>query len=130
MDSGFDDASPLVVTDHLGDHKPKEALAEAGIEVGLFGEPPESGDLDLLTVGISGRETSCSLVFADGLGDLETLREQQDQRCIDVVDAGSVGLELFVGHDRHGSRSIRGRKPRRPTRGPVVMEWAVQESNL
>ena len=71
MDSGLRDASPLVVTDHLGDHKPKEALAEAGIEVGLFGEPPESGDLDLLAVGISGRETSCSLVFADGLGDLE-----------------------------------------------------------
>ena len=32
MDSELRDASPLVVTDHLGDHKPKEALAEAGIE--------------------------------------------------------------------------------------------------
>ncbi len=75
MGSGLGDAGPLVVTDHLGDHKSKETLAEAGVEVGLFGEPPESGDLDLLTVGISGRETSCSLVLADSLGDLETLRE-------------------------------------------------------
>ncbi len=130
MGSGLGDASPLVVTDHFGDHKPKETLAEARVEIGLFREPAESSDLDLLTVGISGRETSCGLVLADGLGDLETLREQQDQCRIDVVDAGSIGLELLVGHDRHGSRSTRGRKPRRPTRRPVVMEWAVQESNL
>ena len=61
MDSGLRDASPLVVTDHLGDHKPKEALAEAGIEVGLFGEPPESGDLDLLAVGIAGGRPAAAL---------------------------------------------------------------------
>ena len=45
------------MTDHLGDHKPKETLTEARVEIGLFGKPPEAGDLDLLAVGISGRET-------------------------------------------------------------------------
>ena len=49
---------------------------------------------------------------------------------VSVWNSVPAFVELLVGHDRHGSRSIRGRKPRRPTRGPVVMEWAVQESNL
>ena len=87
MGSGLGDAGPLVVTDHLGDHKPKETLTEARVKVALFGEPPEPGDLDLFTVGISRRETGRGLVLADGLRDLKTLREQQDQCRINVVDA-------------------------------------------
>jgi hypothetical protein len=89
-----------MVTDHLGDHKAQKALTERRVEIGRCGQVSQSSDLLSLTVGVGGRKARDSLVLPDGLRNFEPLGQQKNQRSINIVNAGSVLLELRIGHQR------------------------------
>src|SRR5690606_37787157 len=63
-----------VVTDHLGHDECEPLLRELRVEVGVFGEAAEPGDLLLLACGIGGRQTVLGLQLADLLRAPEALR--------------------------------------------------------
>jgi len=88
-----------VVPDDLVDDEAQEFLAEIGIELRIFCQFAQSRDLAFLPPGIGRGKVHLRLVGADRLGDAEALRQDMDQRGIDVVDAGAVS-----GQDGIGSR--------------------------
>ena len=90
-------ASQVVVADHLVDHEPQELLAEGRVEVRRGGQVAQPGNLLLLALAVGGRQADARFVDPDLLGDLEALREQQDQRGVDVVDARPVPGQRLVG---------------------------------
>ncbi len=87
-----------MVADHLVDDEAQEFLAEFGIELGVFGEAAQAGDLALLATRIGGGQPAGRLVPADRLGHLEPLGEQMDERGIDIVDALAIALQHVVAH--------------------------------
>lgn len=88
--------SSFVMPDDFGDDEPQEALAEARVEIGFFGQPTQTGDLHLFTTRISSWQAGRGLVLPDCLCDLEPLSKKQNECRIDVVDTGSEGLELRI----------------------------------
>src|SRR5690606_37079075 len=75
---------------------------ESGVEMRLFGESAETGDLTFLALGIRGRETVLGFQRSDLLSRLEPLSQHVDEGGIDVVDAPSQTGELrgyfVIGH--------------------------------
>lgn len=85
--------------DHFLDDEVEEFLRKIRIELRCFRKRSEARDLLGLTRWIGRRHAPAGLELADGLGAFETLREQMDERRIDIVDAVTQGLELRVcGH--------------------------------
>src|SRR6478609_11216676 len=74
----------LVVVDDLGDDEVQERLGEHRVEAGAVGERPQPSDLPLLAQRVGGGQVLLGLEPADLLGALEALRQEMDERCIDV----------------------------------------------
>ena len=80
-------ADGFVVANHFPDHKGEKFFREVGIELGLNRKGAEPGDLGSLTLRISRRQIVLGLVDANRLRAFEPLRQQMDQRRIDIVNA-------------------------------------------
>lgn len=96
---------PLMVVDHLGDDETEELLREDRVEAGCLRQRSQSRHLLRLAIRVGGRQAGSRLVATDVLGDLEPLREQMDERGVDVVDARSIAGQLLI---RHGARDATG----------------------
>lgn len=90
-------SDPFVMTDHLGDDEGQELLCELRVQVRIFGQPAEVGNLPALPLGICGRQTVVGLQLADSLCELEPLSEQMDERCVDVVNASAQFQQSLLG---------------------------------
>ncbi len=90
---------PLMMMYDFSHDETQKLLGEDRVEARLFGECPQSSDLFGFTFHVSSRKADRRLVTADILRDLESFSQQMDQRRVDVVDAGSKPVELFIGHD-------------------------------
>src|SRR5690349_21372223 len=77
----------LVVPDHLADDEVQELLRKRRVQLSIFGQPAQAGDLGCFAPGVPGREAVGGLEEAHLLRGLEPLRQEIDQGCIDVVDA-------------------------------------------
>src|SRR5579859_1747243 len=88
----------LVVTDHLVDDEAQEFLGEVRVEVGSLGKAAQPRDLFALAAGIGGRQAGFGLVAPHRLRHLEALRQQEDERGIDVIDTLPILPERFVDH--------------------------------
>lgn len=95
----------LVVTDHLGNDEPEELLGEHRIEAGFDSQLTEPCHLAVFPIGVGGGQASGRLVPTDVLSDLEPFRQEVDERCVDVVDAGSEALQLLVVRYRTHARA-------------------------
>src|SRR5690606_5551435 len=100
-----------MVPDDLGDDEVEPLLGELGIEVRLFGQSAQTGDLLLLPTGVGCRHLVLGFEVPDLLGGTEALGQHEDQSGVDVVDAGTqaqqLGAGVICGHDppRSGTSS-------------------------
>ncbi len=108
----------LVVADDLGDDEVEELLGEVRVEPGVVGQGAQALDLTLLATRVGGGQTELGLEHPDPLRGLEALREQVDQRRVDVVDALAQAVQLGRGlaHAQHRRRSPRS--PANPSHSP------------
>lgn len=86
-----------MVADDFVDDEADELFAEVGIEVGFFRELPQACDLAFLARWVGRREVPLGLVVPNGLGDAKALRQDVDQRGVNVVDAGPEGGKHGIG---------------------------------
>ena len=89
---------PLVMADHLVDDEAEELFGKFGIEVGLFGQHAQAGDLPFLASFVGGGQAVLRLVPSDRLGDLEALGQHADQCRIDIVDRLAIARQHVVRH--------------------------------
>ncbi|VXB03546.1 hypothetical protein ARTHRO9V_100097 [Arthrobacter sp. 9V] len=87
----------FVVADHFADDEVKEFLCERRVQVRILGESAQACNLSRFTAGISGGKLVCGLQDSHFLGGLESFREQENKRCVNVVDARPDGQQLI--HD-------------------------------
>ncbi len=104
----FRPGEALVVVDDLGDHEGEPLLGELGVEVGLFGERPQSRHLHAFAVRVGCGHAGGRLQAPHLLGELEAFREQVDEGGVDVVDAlpdaGEFGERVLVRVGGHPLR--------------------------
>ena len=96
-----------MVADHFIDNEAQELFAKLRIEIGLFRQGPQPGDLTFLAIRIGGRQRDLRLILTDRLRDPKPLGQHVDQRGVDIVDAAAKDRELrivrrvgvrFIGH--------------------------------
>jgi len=85
-----------MMADHFVDDEAQEFFGEIGVQIGLFRQPPEPGDLAFLAAGVGGGKGVFGLVAAHGLGNLEALGQHEDERRVDIVDAFAVTVQRLV----------------------------------
>ena len=87
------------MTDHLVDDQPQEAFEKIGVEMSLGGKLAEPRDLHPLALGVDRGDRVRRLPLAHLARRLESLREQGDDRPVDIVDAvAPLGERIVVGH--------------------------------
>jgi hypothetical protein len=100
--------------DDLVDDEGKERLGEFGVESRVLGQSPKPFDLPGFTLRVARRESVFRLQLPDLLCALETLRQQVNDRGVQVVDAApevkqllmrAVPRGVFARHARRVSRS-------------------------
>src|SRR5690606_17015885 len=79
----------LVVMNHLSHDEAEPLLGELGVEVGLFRELMQAGDLALLAGGVARGQVVLGFEGAHLLRAAEALGEHVHERSVDVVDAGA-----------------------------------------
>lgn len=93
--------SPLprafVVANHFVDDEAEEFLAEFRVELGIFGQRAQAGDLRLFPARIGGGQGVLRLVCAHRLRDAESLRQNVNQRGIEVVDRFAICGQSGIG---------------------------------
>ena len=94
-----------MVADDLVDDEAQELLRELGIELRVLRQRAQAGNLLGLARRVGRGQGVGRLVFAHGLGDAKPLRQDMDQRGIDIVDAAPEGGELRVAGG--GGRGVR-----------------------
>ncbi len=93
-----------MVPDHFIDHEPDELLAKIGVELGLFGQLAQAGNLPLFAQRIAWRKRVLGLVGTHCLGNAEAFCEHMDQRGVDIVyrgaEAGKRGIGVGICHSQ------------------------------
>lgn len=84
----------FMVADHLADDEVQEFFREGRVQLGVFGKPPQPGDLGGFASWVAGGKPVCGLEEAHLLRRLKPLREEVHEGCIDVVDAGPDRQQL------------------------------------
>jgi hypothetical protein len=100
----------LMVAYHFGDHEVEKFFGELRIELGIFGQRPQSRNLLGLPSRIGGRQTVRSFQLTDLLSDLEALGEEMHECRIHVVDAHPQPVQLLghrVSHAAQTSQALR-----------------------
>jgi hypothetical protein len=87
-----------MMADHFIDDEPQEFFCKIGIELCVFGELTEPGNLGGLAARIAGGKSCVSFVAPHRLCDLEPFGEHEDQRGVDIVDAVTILVQLRIGH--------------------------------
>lgn len=87
----------LMVADHFIDDEAQELLAELRVQLGLFRERAQPGDLSLLARRIGGGQRLACLVLAHFLRDAEAFRQHVNDRGIDVVDTLAIPRQRGIG---------------------------------
>jgi octaprenyl-diphosphate synthase len=99
--------SPLLrlfmVADHFIDDEAQEFFAEVGVELGVFGQFAQAGDLAFFAAGVAGGQGVGGFVFADRLCDAESFGQHVDEGRIDIVDAGAIACQSSVWGGRERS---------------------------
>src|SRR5215470_20116403 len=92
----------FVMSDDFGHDEREKLLGKVRIELCHLRQRSQPVDLVGLASRIGGRKPAARLEFADGLGALEPLREEVNERGIDIVDAVAKALQFWVdGHAPH-----------------------------
>jgi len=103
-----------MVAYHLGDHEVEEFLGELGVELGIFGQRPQSRNLLGFSSGIGGRQIVRGFQLTDLLSDLEALGEKMHECRIHVVDAHPQPVQLLghrVSHAAQTSQALHALGP-------------------
>src|SRR5690349_24605223 len=82
-------ADRLVMADHFLHDEVEELLRKIRVEFGIVGQDPKPRDLLSLAPRIGRRQAMRRLELAHRLRAFEPLRQQMDERGIDVVDAAA-----------------------------------------
>lgn len=90
-------SDPLVMTDHLGDDEGQEFLCELGIQVRILSQPTKVGHLPAFPRRIRGGQSMVGFQLPHRLCEFEPLREQMDERCVDVVNASAQFQQSLLG---------------------------------
>ena len=96
----------LVVLDDFLNNEIQELLRELGVEIGVFGQLFQPGNLGRFPCFVRWGKVVFGLEFAHRLGVGEPLGQRIDKNGIEPVDAGAVagqkrcGAGDGVGHDR------------------------------
>ncbi len=86
----------FVVADHFLNDKAEEFLGKIRIQLGGFGQPPQTGDLLGLTFGIGCRKAMGGLKLAHRLRTFEALGQQVNERRVDIVDRFAQALQFWI----------------------------------
>ncbi len=72
--------------------------AKSGSSLAFSANSRSRADLGRLARRIGGRQIVGRLILAHRLGAFETLRQQMDQRGVDIVDAVAQAQQFGMGH--------------------------------
>ena len=87
-----------MMPDHFIDDEAQELLGEIRIELSVFGECSQAGNLPIFAARIGGGQVMLGFVTPHGLRHLEPFGEHEDKRGIDIVDAVAIMVQLRIGH--------------------------------
>jgi len=98
-----------MMADHFVDDEAQEFLGEVGVQLRVERKLAQAGDLFFLAARVGGGQGVGRLIFAHRLRDLESLRQHENQRRVDIVDALPVALQRLVqGRLRRFARLFAG----------------------
>lgn len=86
------------MTDHFVDDEAQKLFRKFRIEIGAARKRSQPFDLRLFARAVSRRQTMGRLVTPDSLRDLEPLRQHEDKRGINIINAFAIAFQ----HVRHG----------------------------
>ena len=87
--------------------KRRNFSVKSGVQLCVDRQLTQARDLALLPPGVSSRQRRIGFISAHRLRYLESLRQHENQRCVDVVDTLAIAIERLV----HGLSSSCCRLP-------------------